>query len=58
MNDNDKFLNDQGEVNLFLYWRIIKKRRKFIGIFVSAAVILTTLISFLLTNIYEARLKK
>ena len=55
MNDGNKFLNNQGEANIFLYWRIIKKRYMFILIFVSTTVVFTIVTSLFLMNIYQAR---
>jgi len=52
---NENTLYAQDEVNVFLYWRMIKKWRKLIGIFVAACVLLTMIISFFLTNIYAAK---
>ena len=54
MNDNHPS-NHQAEADIILYWRVIKKRRKFIGIFMSTVVFLTLMVSFFLTNIYQAR---
>jgi uncharacterized protein involved in exopolysaccharide biosynthesis len=52
--NNKSTMDDHVEAGIFLYWRIIKKRRKFIGIFISAVVILTMIVSFSLPNIYGA----
>lgn len=52
---NEDTLYVQDEVNVFLYWRIIKKWRKPIGIFVAACVLSTIIITFFLTNTYEAK---
>lgn len=51
-NNNDMSLD---EVSLVDYWRIILKRRKMIGTFVLAAVILTIIISLSMKNIYGAK---
>lgn len=55
MDDENTFSHNRGQTNIFLPWRIIKKRRKFISIFVSAVVVLTVMMSLFLTDIYEAR---
>jgi uncharacterized protein involved in exopolysaccharide biosynthesis len=41
-------------VNLPVYWRIIRKRRRFIGRFVLAVVILTAVATLMMKNIYQA----
>lgn len=51
MNDN----MSQDEISLVVYWRVIMKRRKMIGTFVIAAVILTIIISLCMKNIYGAK---
>jgi uncharacterized protein involved in exopolysaccharide biosynthesis len=52
---NGNNLNVQEEVRIFIYWRMIKKWRKLIGIFVAACVLLTMIISLFLNNIYAAK---
>ena len=54
MNDESS-VSDNNEMSLADYWRIIMKRRKMIGMFVLAAVILTVIISLCMKNIYGAR---
>jgi len=46
--------SNNDEISLIDYWRIIMKRRKIIGKFVLASVILTIVISLFMTNIYGA----
>ncbi len=51
---NESTSRGYAEIDLLLYCSIIKKRRKFIGAFVTAAVIIMLIISLFLTNIYKA----
>lgn len=43
------------DARIFVYWRLIKKWHRSIGIFVSACVLVTIIISLLMTNIYAAK---
>jgi len=52
---NENNLNGHDEVRVFVYWRIIKRWRRHIIVFVAACVLLTMIISFFLTNIYAAK---
>lgn len=52
---NENTFNHHAEANVLFYWRIIKKRIKFISLFVSTAVVLTFIVSLFLTNIYMAK---
>ncbi|MHB8232038.1 MAG: GumC family protein [bacterium] len=45
---------DEDEIDLFELWETIWKRRKFIGIFFTAAVVVSVIISFLLPKIYKS----
>ncbi len=47
-------LGGSGTAGILLYWRVISRQRKFLGIFVAAAVVLTMITSLFLTNIYSA----
>jgi len=46
---------DRDRRALFLgYWRILQRRRRFIGWFVLSVVVLTTLVTLMMKNIYQA----
>jgi uncharacterized protein involved in exopolysaccharide biosynthesis len=47
--------SEEDEINLLDYWRVIRKRQKFIIRVVVAAVLVTVVISLLMTNIYQAK---
>jgi uncharacterized protein involved in exopolysaccharide biosynthesis len=53
MNDKDP-QSDYVEIDLLHYWNVLKKRRRFIGIFVAAAVFLMLVASLFMTNIFGA----
>lgn len=54
MNDENSVRNNN-EIWLVVYWRVIMNRRKMIGKFVLAVVILTLIISLCMKNIYGAK---
>ncbi|MGO9139584.1 MAG: Wzz/FepE/Etk N-terminal domain-containing protein [Syntrophales bacterium] len=47
--------SEEDEINLLDYWRVIRKRQKLIIRMVVAAVLVTVVISWLMTNIYQAK---
>lgn len=54
---NENTLNSKEEVRIFVYWRMIKRWRKHIIVFVSACVFFTIIVSLSITNIYSAKAK-
>ncbi len=53
--NNENNLSGREEARIFVYWRMIKKWRRHIGIFVALCVLVTMIISLLMTNIYAAK---
>jgi uncharacterized protein involved in exopolysaccharide biosynthesis len=52
---DENSVRNNNEIWLVVYWRVIMNRRKMIGTFVLAAVVLTIIISLCMKNIYGAK---